>query len=206
MTLTSTLALKPDLCTLYLLLVTIKSYEIGIYLKIKRKFFYQFPNNKSLYNAVKIWYNNQKFALSIYGDISIWDTSKITDMSYLFEYYSLDEDMYSYGKYNIRYFNENIGAWNTSKVKNMKGMFYNSLFNNDISRWDTSQVEDMSYMFQYAIYFNQDISKWNIDKVKDTQYMLANTRYFNQDITNWNLKNANSKNMIKGAEGFQYFK
>ena len=35
----------------------------------------------------------------------------------------------------------------TSKIKDMSWMFYNSKFNGDISKWDVSNVKDMSYMF-----------------------------------------------------------
>ena len=42
-------------------------------------------------------------------NISLWDTSMITDMSYLFESSN---------------FNENINDWNVSNVENMSFMFY----------------------------------------------------------------------------------
>ena len=35
----------------------------------------------------------------------------------------------------------------TSKIKNMGGLFANSKFNGDISKWDVSNVEDMDDMF-----------------------------------------------------------
>ena len=69
------------------------------------------------------------------ADLNDIDTSKITDMSYLF----------TFGRKN---FNGDISKWNTSNVKNMKWMFIDSKFNGDISNWDVSNVKDMEDMFE----------------------------------------------------------
>ena len=58
-------------------------------------------------------------------DLNFIDTSKITDMSYLFL------------KSN---FNGDISNWNVSNVENMNHMFSDSSFNGDISAWDVSNV------------------------------------------------------------------
>ena len=82
------------------------------------------------------------------GPMSEWDTSKVTDMNYLFQ------DAHS--------FNQDIGGWDTSKVKDMQNMFQGaSSFNQDIGGWDTSKVKDMQNMFQGASSFNQDIIGWD---------------------------------------------
>ena len=58
----------------------------------------------------------------LYGPIEEWDTSRVTDMSYLFK--------------DIKYFNCNICDWDVSNVTTMKGMFHNcSHFKQDISGW-----------------------------------------------------------------------
>ena len=110
---------------------------------------------------------------SMYGPISEWDVSSITDMNGLFR--------------NLATFNENVSTWNTSSVTDMSHMFsvrfpcqltswplppsLNALlpeiinclpfsrapfsmsqgaaaFNNHSLSFDTSSVTDMSYMFE----------------------------------------------------------
>ena len=68
------------------------------------------------------------------GDISKWNTAKVTDMGYMF--------------YSASAFNQDIGSWNTEKVTDMSSMFDSaSAFNQDIGSWNTAQVTDMSCMF-----------------------------------------------------------
>ena len=47
------------------------------------------------------------------GDISKWNTGKVTDMDYMF--------------YQASAFNQDIGSWNTAKVTDMRYMFYTLL-------------------------------------------------------------------------------
>ena len=107
-------------------------------------------------------------------DLNFIDTSKITDMSRLFE-----------GK--LYYFNGDISKWNTSNVKNMDRMFHDSEFNGDISKWNTSKVVTMESMFDNSL-FKGDISKWDVSNVKDMRYMFCVSK-FNGDISKWNVSN-----------------
>ena len=111
------------------LLHMILSYEPFIYNQIMRSVFYQMNDSEELREAVKLWINNESKAKTKYGHISLWDTSKVTDMSFMF-----------YGATN---FNGDIGKWDTSKVNDMSRMFYYAnKFNGDIGNWDTSNVTD----------------------------------------------------------------
>ena len=66
-------------------------------------------------------------------DLNDIDTSKITDMSYLFAYTN---------------FNGDISNWDVSNVTNMGYMFYDcKSFNKDISKWDVFKVTNMHGMF-----------------------------------------------------------
>ena len=75
------------------------------------------PKTKDeLQNAVNLWCTNKNEALMKYGHISLWDTSLIKDMSYLFA--------------RKKYFNENINSWDVSSVNNMSYMFYGTKYFN----------------------------------------------------------------------------
>ena len=61
------------------------------------------------------------------GDISKWDTGKVTNMRIMF--------------YQASAFNQDIGSWNTAQVTTMQYMFsYASAFNQDIGSWNTEKV------------------------------------------------------------------
>ncbi|MGY8887112.1 MAG: BspA family leucine-rich repeat surface protein, partial [Flavobacteriales bacterium] len=65
-------------------------------------------------------------------DISSWDVSNVTDMSYMFAGTS---------------FNQDISTWDVSNVTLMSHMFAGTIFNQPIGNWDVSNVTDMSYVF-----------------------------------------------------------
>ena len=97
-----------------------------------------------------------------YGKIEDWDTSFVTDMSYLFMYCNLK----SMKKESLRH-------WNVSQVTTMASMFSGQTdFNADLSLWDVSKVEDMSEMFLNCRKFNRRIEKWNMSSVKNAERMF----------------------------------
>ena len=73
-------------------------------------------------------------------DLSNWNTSNVTDMSYMFNQTRNLESI-------------NASTWDTSKVKDMNSMFINndSLKIIDLSNWDTSNVTNMSSMFRVGL-------------------------------------------------------
>ena len=105
-------------------------------------------------------FGNTKFK---YIDISYWDVSNATNMSYMF---CMCKELESVG---------NISGWDVSNVTNMIGMFYESRsFNQDISSWDVSNVTSMSFMFYGCESFNKDISIWDVSKVGYNRLMFTN--------------------------------
>ena len=147
------------------------------------------------------------------GDI---DTSKITDMSYLFfdtqrthfsgiENWDVSnvESMAAMFK-GAKSFNADISKWNVRSVRDMEGMFaFATSFNQDISKWNVSNVEDMAEMFARAESFNADISKWNVSKVWNMHGMFEDAISFNADISKWDVSNVKDmRNMFAFARVF----
>lgn len=110
--------------------------------------------------------------------IETWDTSKVTDMSYMF--------------CGAKSFNHDISNWNVSKVKNMSNMFcLAEKFNQPLNSWDVSNVTNMENMFRIAKVFNQPLDNWNVSKVKNIDGMFWVADSFNQNLDSWVLaKNA----------------
>ena len=99
-----------NLILLYLFLNKIYNYEHSLYLKIKMMIFYKFKNIMELREAVDLYTERSTFqkAYDKYFHISLWDTSLITDMSYLF--------------IRKHTFNENLNS-DVSRVEDMQSMF-----------------------------------------------------------------------------------
>ena len=147
---------------------------------VKRKFKYQPVTKEELKKLCR--------DESIYlGDI---DTSKITDMSCLFDGFfdCYDRDL------------SGIELWDVSNVTDMSSMFSCSSFNKDISSWDVSKVTDMSHMFSYSS-FNQDISSWDVSNVTNMSSMFSGSS-FNQDISSWDVSNVTNMSSMFSHSDF----
>lgn len=105
-------------------------------------------NESSWFNEKSSWFNE---------DISSWDTSSVTDMTYMF--------------YKASSFNGDISLWDTSSVTDMDLMFLGaSSFNGDVSQWNTSKVKSMNLMFYGATLFNQDLCAWGGESASHVAY------------------------------------
>ena len=93
-------------------------------------------------------------------NLNFINTSKITDMSRLFEASNFDGD---------------ISEWDVHNVENMSSMFIGSKFNRDISNWDVRNVNDMHDMFAGSE-FNGDLSKWDVSNVTDMNGMFNGSK------------------------------
>ena len=84
-------------------------------------------------------------------------------------------------------FNQPIGGWDISNVKNMNLMFANaSSFNQDLSSWNVSNVITMRGMFYGASSFNQSLDSWGT--IKKYTYSGRYTNYeFSGNTPNWTL-------------------
>ena len=98
-----------------------------------------------------------------YIDISYWDVSNVTDMSYMF---FACEELKSVG---------DLSNWDVSNVMSTHSVFSYCIklkSFGDISGWDVSNVNDMSNMFNNCKKFNQDISNWNVSNVRYKNFMF----------------------------------
>jgi surface protein len=139
-----------------------------------------------------------KFKGAFNADISKWDVSNVTDMSYMF--------------YGADSFKQDISSWNVSKVTDMSYMFqifggFEAMLGDtpakqkdaikdltkdigEIGRWDVSNVTNMRRMFSRTTY-NPDISNWDVSNVIDMSYMFSSS-IFNHNISNWDVSNVES--------------
>jgi surface protein len=135
--------------------------------------------NKELKTAVNEWCDDKYRALVKYGNISLWLTGNITDMSDLFN--------------DNFHFNDCIKDWDTSSVIDMGFMFYHVIsFNQPLNNWDTSSVTNMGDMFSYAFKFNQPLNNWDTSSVKNMELMFDSAFSFNQCLNNWDTSSVNN--------------
>lgn len=165
-----------------------------------------FHSKLELQAAVDAWLTDRSAALITYGNISQWDTSNVTDMSYLFcaggaqgptEQLLCDISRKS--------FNDYIGSWDVSRVTTMQAMFSGtcetqgasasqvwsdpsawSSFNQPLEGWVTSKVTNMEDMFLCATSFDQDLAAWDTTRVTSMRRMFKSALYFNGALAAWN--------------------
>lgn len=91
-------------------------------------------NTEELKSIHRLFYNSNSLSSINFNELN---TKNVEDMSYLFAYSSLNNT--GSGILNI----------DTSNVKNMSHVFYNTLIKGDLdlSKFDTKNVKDMSHMF-----------------------------------------------------------
>ena len=104
-----------------------------------------------------------------------FDTSNVEDMSYMFRSFGI------YGPISSDAV-AGISNFNTSKVKNMSGMFNDANIKKlDLSSWDTKNVTDMSKMFDHAYNLAElNLNNFNTSKVTNMRQMFA----YASDLTN----------------------
>lgn len=130
--------------------------------------------------------NNMFYYSRIVGniDFSNWDTSKVTNMSYMF----CNMKGLNRNKYNNKYLLENysyltgLNNWNLQSVNDMRYIFNSSTyydFQDKELAWDTSNVTDMSYMFAYCNAYNFPKLSFDTRNVTNMSYMFTGFESYN---------------------------
>ena len=136
--------------------------------------------NKSPKNKKELISNIKELIGKGVTDLNCIDTSKITDMSYLF-----DREL-------SKIKNINISNWDVSNVENMHSMFIycENFEGKGLENWDVSNVKDMGHMFDGCKKFDCDLSGWNVINVKNMGDMFANCESFKgKGLENWDVSN-----------------
>lgn len=153
-----------------------------------------------------------QFDMKMLARISHWNfncinTSKLTDLSFLFKY---DREVNDYNAENTSLKQLNVGLienkinmseWDVSNVKNFRGLFNSGYMygtrnkmNMDLSNWDVSNGENFSRMFYGCQSISDNgISNWNVSSGIEFGYMFCDCTRFNADLSGWDVSNA--KNM-----------
>ena len=180
-------------------------YEIKLWLNPTDKTAYYYAEPEKVYlntDSSKMFFSEpseQKIRNILKLDLSSFDTSKVTNMGYMFYNISnpatLDlsnfdtshvTDMGAMFAYMTSLFTLDLSHFDTSKVTDMAGMFYSvsTLRTLNLSNFDTSQVTDMNHMFyNMSNLTTLNLSSFDTSKVTNMGYMFAGV----SNITTLNL-------------------
>ena len=126
------------------------------------------PTNASIRTAVAEYATDEVRGKEKYGNIELWNTSNVTDMSFLFCQDNVDFN--TLGKKLV------LDYWNMSNVKNIEAMFLGlKVPLLKPSKWNTRNVENCSTVFSNTG-FSGDISRWNTSKVKECFIMFGDNK------------------------------
>ena len=89
-------------------------------------------------------------------------------------------------------FDANLETWDVTKVKEMSGMFSNTISYTGlgIDQWDVSFVNEMQGMFANSIKFNGNLSTWDVlNVIQMNSLFYQATAYMGVGLENWNVSN-----------------
>ena len=114
-------------------------------------------------------------------DISGWDTSNVTAMTYMFS--------------RCKNLKNIIGIENLDvlKLKRANFMFDSceNLVELDLTNWNIKSLENMSYMFYNCANLKiiKNIENWQLPNINDVSYMFYNCAKLDVNLSNWDLTN-----------------
>ena len=162
-------------------------YRIKLWLDPTDKTAYYHAEPEKVYlntNSSMVFFSGdseQKIKNILELDLSKFDTSRVTNMSHMFN-----------GMRNITTLN--LSNFNTSNVTNMGGMFFNmtNLTAFNFSNFDTSKVTDMGSMF----YGMSSLTTLDLSNFNTSQVTIMGGMFFNMtNLTTLNLSNFDTSNV-----------
>jgi surface protein len=169
----------------------------------------------NIHQRVANWISNPDSTEDIYGHISDWDVSYVSDMSSLFRDYStFNDDISSWDVSNVidmslmfwgaAHFSSDLSSWDVSNVTNMWAMFFNANnFTGDLSSWDVTNVINMGNMFGLTNNFTSDLSSWDVSNVINMSDMFSSCDNFTSDLSIWDVSNVNNmSSMFSNCDNF----
>ena len=144
----------------------------------------QFNNSISTFNVtnMKDMFSYSKVATL---DLSSFNTSKVTDMSYMFDSSKATEI-------------KGLNKFNTSNVTNMSQMFFDSKVTTlDLSSFDTSNVEYMEEMFfNSAAVEIKGLNHFNTSKVISMSSMFNGSKAATLDLSSFDTSNVTKMGLM----------
>ncbi len=139
------------------------------------------------------WFYDMENLTSV--DLSEFNTSQVTDMSYMFTLC-----------YNLG--NLDLSGFNTSQVTDMRGMFWacRNLGNLDLSSFDTSQVTDMCNMFEGCSDLTDlDVSSFDTSQVTNMSGMFSGCSGLTSlDLSGFTInQETTTSSMLSGCSGLE---
>ena len=169
-------------------------YEIKLWLDSTDKTAYYYAESEKVYlnkDSSRMFtydWGEEKTKNIIDVDLSNFDTSQVTSMSYMFSGMSKLTSL-------------NLSNFDTSKVTDMSNMFsgMSGLTNLNISNFNTSNVTDMSAMFRSMSNLTSlDLSNFDTSRVTDMSSMF----YDMSNLTSLNLSNFDTSNVTDMSSMF----
>lgn len=142
-----------------------------------------------------------------------WDTSSVTDMSYVFsqarysEFASPTFDLSNwdvssvtnvYKMFDSSFIDFSLGNWNFTSLTSMSNMFYRAygISCSELGNWSFPLVTNMESMFEATGIANPDVSNWDVSSVTNMSSMFDNADAANPDVSNWNTSSVTELNSM----------
>jgi len=181
--------------------------------------FWQNPFNQNIgaWNVEKATSMNEMFGYSSFNnsgssDINNWRPISCSNFSLMFRDSSFNQPV---GNWPISAsgvnmssmfqsataFNQNLGAWDVSKVTSLGGIFqsaasFNNSGSNSINNWRPISCSNFVSMFYGASVFNQPVGNWPLSASNIDMGAMFRGSSFNQNLGSWDVSRVTSFSTI----------